>query len=110
MSELCLRGFVFNGLKNASMGEVIRNVFDTENADWLLVMIRITHQKGAAVSITENTLVVYDNREPLALPIPSLELRQKLLEAFTDQVKQLRLSFEIPLNVRHKTLNVFLFL
>jgi hypothetical protein len=102
ISEFCLWPYRSNCLKNVPVDEVIRIFFGTKNSDWLLAVISIAHQRGAAVSINERTLVVCDNREPLELPIPSLKLHQELIEAFSGQAKQLHLSFEIPFNVRNK--------
>jgi hypothetical protein len=42
------------------------------------------------VSITEDTLVVHDKREPLELPILNSKLHQELIEALIDEAKELR--------------------
>ena len=102
ISELCLWKSESECLKNISVDEVIRKFFETENTDWLSAVVSITYRKGAAVSITKDALLVYDNRDPLELLIPSWKLHQKLIKAFTIQAKRLHLSFEISSNGRNK--------
>jgi hypothetical protein len=100
--KLCLSKSEFKCLKNVSVIELIRKFIITENVDWLSVVICITYLKGAAMSVNENTLVVYDKREPSELHISSLKLRQEIIEAFNNYAKQLHLCFEIPLTVQDK--------
>jgi hypothetical protein len=89
-------------LKNILMDELIRKFVDTKNPDWLPVVAYITLESGAALVITEDTVLVYDKREPVVLHISNLKLRQELIGVLTNQAKQLHLSFEIPSNVGKK--------
>jgi hypothetical protein len=68
----------------------------------LAVVTQFTLLKGAAVTTTEDRVVVYGGREPSELSIPSSQLRHQLIEAFSDQAKRLHLFFERPFNNRVK--------
>ncbi|CAF1386367.1 unnamed protein product [Adineta steineri] len=83
LSKLCMCRRQLSCLKNISVDELIRNFFDTQDADWLLPVTEIALQKGAAVSISEDKLMVYDNGGPIELRVPNFKLRNELVEAFT---------------------------
>jgi hypothetical protein len=51
--------------------------------------------EGTAVTATEEKLVIYGRKEPLELRIPSLELQNQIVEAFSDQAKRLHLFSEM---------------
>ena len=102
ISQFCLSGRELKCLKNVSVDEVIKNFFDTEDTDWLFVVTYIVFLKGAAVTITEDTLVVYDKGEPSELPISNSKLHLKLIGALVDKAKELHVSFKIPSNVHNK--------
>jgi hypothetical protein len=87
-------------LENVSVDQLMRVFFIDRNLDWLAVVTQFTLLKGAAVTATEDKVVVYAGREPLELIIPSSQLRHQLIEAFTDQAKRLHLFFEEPFNNR----------
>ncbi|CAF1003968.1 unnamed protein product [Adineta steineri] len=101
ISKLCVCGRPLECLKNVSLDELIRKFFDTQDADWLLAAIEITLQKGAAVSINEDKLLVYDNGETIQLSVPNLKLHNELVETFIIKAKALHLSFEIPLYLKN---------
>ncbi|CAF1593416.1 unnamed protein product, partial [Adineta steineri] len=98
ISKLCLCGRPLDCLKNVSLNELIRKFFDTQDADWLLPVTEIAFQKGAAVLINEDKLMVYDNEELIELRAPNLKLHNELIKAFTNKAKALHLSFAIPSN------------
>ncbi|CAF3904202.1 unnamed protein product [Adineta steineri] len=77
ISKLCVCGRPLECLKNVSLDELIRIFFDTQDAKWLMTTIEITLRKGAAVSMNEDKLIVYDNGEPIQLRIPNLKLRYR---------------------------------
>jgi hypothetical protein len=80
--------------------EYLLDVFFTKkNPDWLSVVTRLTLMKGVAVTVTEDKAVVYGEKEPLELVFPSVELRLQLIEAFTNQGKELHLIFDGLLEV-----------
>ncbi|CAF3949112.1 unnamed protein product, partial [Adineta steineri] len=83
ISKLCVCGRSLNCVKNVSLDELIRKFFDTQDVDWLLTATEIALQKGAAVSMNEDKLMVYDKGEPIVLRISNLKLRDKLIEAFS---------------------------
>ncbi|CAF1385635.1 unnamed protein product [Adineta steineri] len=100
ISDLCSYGEKLECLKNISLDEVIKKFFDTQDADWLLPLTEITLRRGAAVSMNEDKLIVYDNGEPIELRAPNLKLQYELIEAFTNKAKPLHLSsFGIPSNL-----------
>ncbi|CAF1127785.1 unnamed protein product [Adineta steineri] len=95
ISKLCVYGRPLRCLKNIPLDELLTKFFDTQDADWLLTAIEITFKKGAAVSINEDKLMVYDNGEPTELRAPNLKLHNELIEAFTNKAKALHLSLGI---------------
>jgi hypothetical protein len=62
--------------------------------DWLPVVTQFTLLAGVAVTAAKDKLVIYGRKEPLELPIPNSDVRQQLVESFTDQAKRLYLAFE----------------
>jgi hypothetical protein len=56
-------------LKNVSADELIKKFFTTEDPDWLFVVTFITLRNAVAVFVTEETLMVYDKKEPLHLNV-----------------------------------------
>jgi hypothetical protein len=102
ISELCLCGLELKCLKNISTNELIRSFITTENTDWVPAIAHFTLLQGVAVSITKQTITVYDEKEPSEMRIPSLKLAQELTEAFTNQAKRLNLCFEMQLEERNK--------
>ncbi|CAF0713235.1 unnamed protein product [Adineta steineri] len=76
ISKLCVYGGRLQCLNDVLLDELIRNFFDTQDVDWLLAAIEITVQKGAAVSISEDKLMMYDNGEPIELRIPNIAASQ----------------------------------
>jgi hypothetical protein len=96
ISYLCLSKYGSMSLKNVSADQLMNAFFATKNPDWLPVVAQCTFLEGAAVTVTEDKVVVYSRKEPLKLFLASLNLRQQLIEAFTDQAKRLHLSFEMP--------------
>jgi vesicle coat complex subunit len=103
ISDLCLCGQKLKCLKNISADELIRIFITTENTDWLSVITHVTLLHGVAVSITKQTMTVYEEKEPLEMRIPSLKLAQELTEAFINQAKRLNLCFEMQLEDRNKS-------
>ncbi|CAF1254258.1 unnamed protein product [Adineta steineri] len=96
ISKLCVCGRQLQCLKNISLDKLVTKFFDTQDADWLLVAIEIALIKGAAVSINEDKLSVYDDGEPIELHAPSLKLHNELIDAFTNKAKALHLSLGVP--------------
>ncbi|CAF4072355.1 unnamed protein product [Adineta steineri] len=96
ISKLCVSETPLKCLKNVSLDELIRNFFDTQDADWLFTAIEITLQRNATVSIIEDKLMVYENGEPVELRAPNLKLHNELIKAFTNKAKALHLSLGKP--------------
>jgi HEAT repeat protein len=100
--QICWWNRELKCVKNILTDESIIKFFDTRNPDWLPLVAYITLETGAALVITEDTVMVYDKREPVVLHISDLKLRQELIGVLTNQAKQLHLCFEIPSNVLKK--------
>ncbi|CAF0899568.1 unnamed protein product [Adineta steineri] len=98
-SKLCVYGGYLKCLKNVSLDVLIRKFVDTQDVAGLLTAIEITLGKGAAVSINEDELMVYDYGEPIELCIANLKLHNEFIEAFTNKAKVLHLSYGIPSNI-----------
>jgi len=102
ISYLCLSEYGYC-LQNISEDQVLNLFFTTKNHDWLTAVTRLTLLKGLTILTTEDKVLIYAKKEPLELVIPSLELRQRLIEAFIKQAKQLHLSFEILSEFRNQS-------
>ncbi|CAF3900021.1 unnamed protein product [Adineta steineri] len=101
ISILCVFGRQLACFKNVSLGELIRKFFDAQDVDWLLPVTEMALQSGAAVSISKDKLMVYDNGELIELPVPNSKLHNELVESFTNKAKALHLFFEIPSNLEN---------
>jgi hypothetical protein len=101
--ELCLLEEGIECLKNISTQDLLNLFFATKNSDWLSVLTAFTLLNGVAVTATENKIAVYNEKETLYSGFPSLELRQQLIDAFTNQAKRLHLFFDIAAEVGYKT-------
>jgi HEAT repeat protein len=92
VADVCLCRYASNCLRNISEDELINVYLTTENPNLLPSLFQLILLRGAAVTAIENKIVVYGKTEPVELPIPNLALRQQLIDAFTNQRKQLHLS------------------
>ncbi|CAF4058859.1 unnamed protein product [Adineta steineri] len=99
--KLCVDGRQLQCLKNISVDVLIRKFFDAHDADWLLTAIEITVLKGAAVSVNDDKLMVYDKGELIELWAPNLKLYNELIEALTNKAKALHLYLDIPSNLEN---------
>jgi hypothetical protein len=105
VADLCLCRDGWDCLKNISEDELINVYLITKNLNWLPAVIQLTLLKGAAVTATENKIVLYGKTEPAELPIPDPVLRQQLIDAFLEQRKRLHLSFEMPKELLKRSLS-----
>jgi hypothetical protein len=103
VADLCVCRYVSDCLKHVSEDELINIFQTTENPYWLSAVTQLTLLRGTAVIATENRIVLYGKTEPAELLIPNSKLRQRLIEAFTNQAKRLGLFFEMPSNIRVKS-------
>ncbi|CAF4005758.1 unnamed protein product [Adineta steineri] len=99
--KLCVDESQVKCLKSLPVDVLSRKFFDTQDVNWLLAATEITFRKGAAVSVNEDKLMVYDNGEPVELRFPNLELHDELIEAFTKKAKSLHLFLDIPSNLEN---------
>jgi hypothetical protein len=95
ISDLCLCKRASNCLKNVSVDQLIDVFFTTKNPAWLSTLSQFTLLKGAAVTATEDKIVVYGSKEPVELLVVDSKLRQKLIKIFTDQANRLHLSLDM---------------
>jgi hypothetical protein len=94
---------LFENIKNGKLGdlrtvppdEFMKVFLHTKNTLWLPVVAIVALLQGNAVIITDNTIVVYGNKEPVQVPIPNEELRRQLVEAFVHQTEELQSSSEL---------------
>jgi hypothetical protein len=96
MAELCFWEGGSLWLENIPAEHLLEIFLTTKNSDWLCVVARVTLVKGVAVTAMEYKALVYVEKESLELVFPNLELRQQLIEALTNQAKELHLFFEMP--------------
>jgi hypothetical protein len=93
IADLCLSKYASDCLKNASEHQLISCFFKAENRDWLSAVIKITFLRAAAITATEDKVVVYGSEEPREISVPNSELYHQLIDAFTDQRKLLHSYF-----------------
>jgi HEAT repeat protein len=79
-------------LKNVSEDELMNVFLMSENPGLLPAVTQLTLQRGAAVIVNKNKVVVYGKKEPVELKIRNSELYQRFIKAFVDQRKRLYLS------------------
>jgi hypothetical protein len=91
-----------NCLKNVSTEHLLSFFFTSKNPGWLSVLTKFTLGKGVALIVSVEKVVVYSEKEPIELVFPSLELREQLVEAFTNQAKRLDLFCEFAAEFRDK--------
>jgi HEAT repeat protein len=93
--DLCLSEAGLYCLENVPVDELI-DIFLTTKIVGLLSRISVFMlRQGAAMTTTEDKLVLYDRKEPSERAVSSLELRQQLIEAFTNQAKRLHLDYQL---------------
>jgi HEAT repeat protein len=102
VSDLCMCEKGSNWLKNVTEDELIAIFFTTQDPDWLPAVTQFVILKAAAVIAAEDKVVVYGRKEPFQLTIPNFQLRQQLIQAFTDEAKRLHLYLEMLLEARNK--------
>jgi predicted CopG family antitoxin len=73
--------------KTSSPEEFIRVFLHTKRSFWLPIITRLSIQKGYGITVTENTIVVYGNKEPVEIPFSSIELGQQLQQYFGNSLK-----------------------
>jgi HEAT repeat protein len=92
VAEYCLCRHASICLKKISEDELINVYLITKNPNLLPTLFQLILWRGAAITAIENKILVYGKTEPVELHIPTLVLRQQLIDAFTDQRKRLHLS------------------
>ena len=96
VADVCLCKYASYILKNISEEELINIFLFSRNFDWLLAVTLLTVLNGAALTVTENKVLVYGKTEPIELTLPNSELREGFVKAFIEQGKRLHLYFKIP--------------
>ena len=85
----CLKNGRLNVLTCFSSDDLIKIYLHTGNNIWLSVAIFVTVLQGYGITIKENTIIVYNSKEPVKLSISNSELRGPLIKAFLDREKYL---------------------
>lgn len=94
---------IFEDLKEAHL-DTLRTVpadqfmkvfLHTKNTIWLPVVTMVALLQGNAVTVTDNTIVLYGRQEAIQVSVPNDELRQELVEAFMQQARELQLSSDL---------------
>jgi hypothetical protein len=100
--DLCRCGYASVCLETISEDELMNVFLSSENPDCLLAVTQLTAQRGAAVIVNKNEVVVYGKKEPVELNIPNSKLCERIIEAFIDQREGLPLSPLIRLETARK--------
>jgi HEAT repeat protein len=90
-ADLCACRYAFGCLKHVSEDELINTYQTTKNPDWLCAVTQFMRLRGAAITATENGVLLYGKTEPTELLIVNAELRQRLIEAFRTEREGLHL-------------------
>ena len=93
ITNICLDNRVFIYFKNIAVDDLLNIFVNTKNSDWLPAVIRLSIVKGTAVTVIEDKVVVFNEKEPTQLLISDPQLRQQLIEGFIHQAKELHLDF-----------------
>ncbi len=94
---------LFENIKKGQLGdlrtvhpdEFMKVFLHTKNIVWLPVVAIGALLQGSAVIVTDNTIVIYGNKEPIQVPVPNEEVRRQLVEAFVHQTEELQSSSEL---------------
>jgi len=81
-------------LKNFSIDQLLNIWLRTKNCHWLSLSANLLVLRAGAVVLNEKTVVVYETKEPIEIPIPSESLREQLRKVFTAEREKLFLSFD----------------
>jgi hypothetical protein len=92
VADLCVCEFAEDCVKNISEEAVINAYLISRNFRWVPAVIQLTALKGTAITVTENKIIVYGQKEPIELPISDSILRARLVDAFLQQRNGLYLS------------------
>jgi len=84
----------FDILACVSIDQLFNIWFRTNNCHWLSMIVCLLLRSAGAVVFREEKVVVYETKEPIELPIPSVDLRERLKKILTDKRKKLRLCFD----------------
>ena len=84
---------IFFILKKFSINQLLNIWVRRNKCDWLSIIAYVLVKRAGAVVLKGKTVVVYESKEPLKIPIPRKNLEQ-LQKALTDKRKELCLSFD----------------
>jgi hypothetical protein len=90
--------FLLNGI---SIDKFIKAYRDTGIVEWTSVVTLLSLRRGCAITISENTIIVYGNEDPVPIPVSMSILRERLVEAFSDQISRLYLPSEQQSEYEH---------
>jgi HEAT repeat protein len=74
-------------LGNISPEKLIEAFLDTKISWWFPIMKSVFTRRGYGITVTENTIVVYGNKEPVKIPFSSIELCQQLHQYFVNSLE-----------------------
>ena len=78
-------------LRTVPPDQFMKVFLHTRSAVWLPVVTAVALLQGNAVTVTDNTFVVYGSEEPLMVLVTDEELRRELIEAFVHHTEELQL-------------------
>ncbi len=93
ISDLFLSERGFDCLRNVSLDQLVVSLLTPKKLEWSSVATLFAIRDGVAVTHIEGKFVVYDRKEPSDPFVPTLELRQQLIQDFIDQAKRWHLDF-----------------
>ncbi|CAF2066920.1 unnamed protein product [Rotaria magnacalcarata] len=102
VSDVCLCKYATAILENVSADELISICFSSKNIDGCGVVIFCALCNGAAVTATEEKVVIHSRNKTVELCFPSLKLHHEMIKAFSDQAEQLYLSLEMSSEASNK--------
>jgi hypothetical protein len=75
-----------------SLDKCIRAYFDTKITEWCSLIMLYALKTGSGITVSENTMVLYGDGEPMALSIPTSALRDELVRRFATELDSLCVS------------------
>ena len=82
----------FGAFRTVPPDQFVKVFLHTKGTVWLPVVTVVALLQGNAITIADNTIVVYGSQEPVKLFVPDEQLCRALVEAFVHQAEELESS------------------
>jgi len=90
----CVKRGNIDIVKNFSIDQLLNIWLRTNNCHWLSIIAYALMLRAGAVVLKEKTVLVYETKEPIEIPVPCESRREQLRKVFTAEREKLFLSFD----------------